>query len=300
MTLSPTHSSGPVRLSNATSQLTATIAGAAAGGVLGSITATRLTRSMFEAGGSGRIGAIAIAAAAGLAGAGVGGFSGAKLGADMPAPGRTALTIAAGASLGLTLAKITHGVSLPVGTALGTLIGMSSARVAGPDVAKPLDVVDTVDLNRYAGKWYEVARIATPFQAAQTVSTAEYAGRPDGSVSVHNTSYLNGKITASIDGGATPVVPENNRLNVGFGGFLKLIPKADEGNYWVMDLTTDYSTALVGSPDRKTLFLLARDQHAIDSPDAKQMLDHARAQGFDVDHMLIADWDHQEIRKPAS
>mgnify|MGYP006278614393 CR=1 FL=1 len=296
MTLVATQSSGPVRLSNPISQLTATVAGAAAGGVLASTTTARLARSMFEAGGSSRIGALALTAAAGIAGAGMAGIAGARIGGDLPSPGTTAATIAAGAVGGAVLSTLSKRVTIASGAALGTIGGLLVGRIEGPEVAKPLDIVTGVDLGQYQGKWFELARIPTRFQDARTVSTAEYAARPDGAVSVHNTSYLNGKATASIDGSAVPVSATNNRLNVGFGGFLKLIPKADEGNYWVMDLADDYSMALVGSPDRQTLFLLARDKDAGSSPTAQAMLEHARQQGFDVDHMLHADWDRQQIR----
>ena len=94
-----------------------------------------------------------------------------------------------------------------------------------------------------------------------------------------------------------------DRLNVDFGGLLHLIPKADEGNYWVMELADDYSLALVGSPDRETRFMLARDGDgdgdAYDSSEAEAMLARARQQSFDVEKMLVADWDAQTT-KPAS
>lgn len=296
MTLVATQSSGPVRLSNPISQLASTVAGAAAGGVLATTTTAKLARTMLEAGGSRRLGALAITAAAGIAGASIAGIAGARIGAELPSPGPTAAAIAAGTIGGVALASISNRVPIAAGAAFGTIAGLTTARIAGPDVAKPVDIVTGVDLGQYQGTWYEVARIPTRFQDAKTVSTAEYSARPDGSVAVHNTSYLNGKETASIDGSAVPVAETNNRLNVGFGGFLKLIPKADEGNYWVMDLADDYSMALVGSPDRSTLFLLARDKHAGDSPTAHTMLEHARQQGFDVDSMLHADWERQQIR----
>ena len=108
-------------------------------------------------------------------------------------------------------------------------------------------------------------------------------------------------LAACADAQATPVPGTGDRLNVGFGGLLHLISKADEGNYRVMELADDYSLALVGSPDRETRFMLPRDGDgdAYDSSEAAAMLARAKEQGFDVEKMLVADWDAQTT-KPAS
>ena len=177
----------------------------------------------------------------------------------------------------------------------GLLAGLIGSQVAGKAVVPSLRVVAQVDLARYAGKWYELARLPTSFQAANTVSTAEYTLQDDGSISVRNTSYFRGKETASIDGAAASLSSRNSRLSVGFGGLLSLIPSAEEGNYWILGLSRDYSLALVGSPDRSTLFLLVRSRNATITSDAVQLLRTAEEQGFDLKGLLIANWQREEM-----
>ena len=168
----------------------------------------------------------------------------------------------------------------------------------GPEA--PLPTAGPVDLARYAGKWFELARLPTRFQDPRSVSTAEYGVRPDGKVSVDNTAFVGDRVSARISGTATPVAgAPNDRLRVKFGGFLKFIPTPKEGNYWVIDLEDDYSMALVGTPDRSNLWLLSRDANAWDSTTAARMVAEATKLGFDTDKLLIADWTRREMRPRA-
>jgi apolipoprotein D and lipocalin family protein len=280
-------SSAPINITSPISQLATTAAGAVAGGLVGVGSARLLGRGGV------------VAAALGLGAAALGGVVGARLGADMPAPRDTGIAVGLGAAAGIALTALTR-VPGSIAIGGGLAAGVAAGRVLGPEQAAPLETVGNVDLERYAGKWYEVARIPTPFQDDSTVSTAEYTVRGDGTVGVRNTSLRDGATTASIDGQAEPLPGRTDRLNVGFGGALRLIPKADEGNYWVLGLEDDYSLALVGSPGRDTLFMLARDPDAYSSPQAKAMLEQARADGYDVDSMLVADWDTQTTRPAAA
>jgi len=161
----------------------------------------------------------------------------------------------------------------------------------------PLPTAGPVDLARYAGLWYELARMPTRFQDPKSVSTAEYTVRPDGKVGVQNTAYVGDKRSAQISGTATVADgAANDRLRVRFGGLLKFIPVAKQGNYWVIDLKDDYSMALVGTPDRSNLWLLSRDPKAWDTAEAARMVSRATELGFDTDKLLVADWDKRIIR----
>jgi apolipoprotein D and lipocalin family protein len=167
-----------------------------------------------------------------------------------------------------------------------------------PDRAE-LPTAGPIDLERYSGKWYELARMPTRFQDQRTVSTAEYALRPDGAVEVRNTAWLGDEVDARIVGSATPArgaEQSNDRLRVRFGGVLRFIPVPREGNYWIIDRAEDYSTALVGTPDRRFLWVLARDKDAWGSAPIERMVDRARELGFDTDQLLVADWDRQRVR----
>ena len=118
----------------------------------------------------------------------------------------------------------------------------------------PLAVVDEVDLGRYAGKWYEIARYPNSFEQGCVGVTAEYTPREDGRIDVVNTC-----IESSLDGpsrliqGTARVVDDttNAKLKVTF--FWPF-----EGDYWIIGLAEDYSHAVVGAPSRKYLWILSR------------------------------------------
>jgi apolipoprotein D and lipocalin family protein len=160
-----------------------------------------------------------------------------------------------------------------------------------------LPTAGPIDAQKYSGKWYELARLPVRFQDPRSVSTAEYGLRPDGKISVLNTAYVGDKVSAKINGTATALDPaQKDKLNVKFGGFLRFIPTPKEGNYWILDIDKDYQTALVGSPDKKFMWLLARDPKSWDATVAQQMVKKATDLGFDTSKLLVADWDKRAIR----
>lgn len=166
-----------------------------------------------------------------------------------------------------------------------------------PGATAALPTAGPIDAQRYSGKWYELARLPVRFQNPKSVSTAEYGVRPDGKISVLNTAYVGDKVSAKITGSATPLDPaQKDKLNVKFGGFLKFIPSPREGNYWILDIDKDYQTALVGSPDKKFLWLLARDPKSWDAAVSQSMIQKATTLGFDTSKLLVADWDKRVIR----
>ena len=119
---------------------------------------------------------------------------------------------------------------------------------------KPLETVNFVDLNRYVGQWYEIARYPHRFQEGCVGSKATYSLRDDGRVSVLNECYdksFSGRLR-SATGKARVVDKETNaRLKVSF--FWPFT-----GDYWIIDLGKDYEYAVVGHPDRKYLWILSR------------------------------------------
>lgn len=117
----------------------------------------------------------------------------------------------------------------------------------------PLPTVENVDLQRYAGKWYEIARYPNTFERGCVGVTADYGLRDDGRVSVLNTC-LEGALDGparTIEGSARTVDPSNAKLKVRFFWFF-------EGDYWVIDLDEDYTLAVVGEPSRNFLWILSR------------------------------------------
>ncbi len=169
-----------------------------------------------------------------------------------------------------------------------------SDAISGDEPPSPPDTVDSVDPALYAGLWYELARLPMRFQADVTVSTAEYTVQDDGKIGVHNVAYRGDEVEASIQGEAVPASGAEDsfsRLIVKFGGLLRFIPVSDDGNYWILKVADDYSLALVGTPDRRSLWLLGRDSGAWQRPAIGEFIQCAVDQGYPVEKLLIADWE---------
>ena len=151
---------------------------------------------------------------------------------------------------------------------------------------RPLPTVARVDLTRYAGRWYEIARLPNPFQNDRARAIADYTVQADGSVKVVNTELREDGHSKAIEGRATAVAGSGDaRLQVKFGGLAALAPSRAEGNYWIIALEPDYSVALVGTPSRKYLWLLARTSH-LKAATRQRYLEKARALGFPVERII--------------
>ncbi|OUL31477.1 hypothetical protein BV378_02155 [Nostoc sp. RF31YmG] len=150
-----------------------------------------------------------------------------------------------------------------------------------PDVV----AIPALDLQRYLGTWYEIARLPMRHEPANgTDVSAHYSLDEDGKVRVQNRCRVDGEVEESI-GQATPVDDSNAKLEVSFlPEGLRWIPFT-KGDYWVLKLDADYQVALVGTPDRHFLWLLAR-QPQLDAATRLLYLDEARRQGFDLSKLI--------------
>ncbi len=159
--------------------------------------------------------------------------------------------------------------------------------------AEDLPTVPYVDLGRYAGTWHEIARLPNWFQRSCERSQARYTPCGDGSLKVENTCLKARGRSSSIEGIATPVPGSGNaRLRVKFGGLAALVPVARDGNYWIISLgegepDAPYEWALVGTPDRRFLWILAR-QPCLPPEALADLKAQARCLGFDVGSLVIA------------
>lgn len=136
----------------------------------------------------------------------------------------------------------------------GLIASCAGSRPVGnrrvPEPAKP------VDLSRYLGRWYEIARYDNSFQRDCEGVTAEYTLRPDGMIRVLNTCHEGspeGRVRTAE--GKAKLVPGsgNAKLKVSFFGPFFF------GDYWVLDHAEDYSWSVVGEPTGKYLWLLCRE-----------------------------------------
>ena len=164
--------------------------------------------------------------------------------------------------------------------------GLTSGCATKAPLASPA-TARTVDLSRYAGRWFEIARLPMPFQKADEAAMAEYGSNPDGTLSVHNIAIRPDGSQHDIRGYAKVLnPPENTKLAVRFStwfGFL--IPMPKEGNYWVLHVDDRYQEAIVGTPNRKYLWLLARTP-TISKPSYAGLVAKAEALGFDVSRLI--------------
>ncbi len=152
---------------------------------------------------------------------------------------------------------------------------------------QPLPTVASVDLTRYAGTWYEIARLPMWFQRHCIASQATYTIRQAGTVAVHNECVTDSGTVDQADGVATVVDSATNaRLMVTFDNFFaRLVGPSREGNYWIFDLDQDYRTALVGTPDRRYLWILSRTQ-ILDESTYQQLVMKAQQLGFPVSDLI--------------
>lgn len=165
-------------------------------------------------------------------------------------------------------------------------LGLTACCTTKPPLAPPA-TAKTVDLSRYAGRWFEIARLPMPFQKAGEAALAEYGRNPDGTLSVHNIAIRPDGSQHDIRGQAKVLnPPENTKLAVRFHTwFGPLIPVPKAGNYWVLHVDDRYEEAIVGTPNRKYLWLLARTA-TISRPSYDALVAKAEALGFDVSRMI--------------
>jgi apolipoprotein D and lipocalin family protein len=171
-----------------------------------------------------------------------------------------------------------------------TLLFLAVALSASPAAAQPpapVQPVPEVDLDRYVGRWYEIARYPNTLQRDCTGDVVvSYALRPDGRVDVRNLcATAQGAIEAvGVARRADPGGPASV-LEVRFAPAVLSFLPAVWGDYWILDLAPDYSTAVVGDPTRTYLWFLSRTP-LIDGPTYARLIDAARRQGFDVDRLV--------------
>jgi apolipoprotein D and lipocalin family protein len=167
--------------------------------------------------------------------------------------------------------------------ALAGLLGLAGCkpppvnRAASP----PLTAVEQVDLQRYAGLWYEIARFENSFEEGCTGVTAEYSLKPNGGVKVLNTcrkGALNGPVETAEGDARVVNAPANSKLKVSFFGPF-------EGDYWIIGLAPDYSWALVGEPEGRYLWILARTPR-IDPTLRESLIVRLRALGYNTDALV--------------
>ena len=161
------------------------------------------------------------------------------------------------------------------------LLLMLTGCVSVPDGVRP---VDDFQLERYLGRWYEIARLDHSFERGMSRVTADYSLRDDGGVRVRNRGYLAEKnIWKEAEGRAYPAGEAGQGwLKVSFFGPFY-------GSYLILELDhANYQYALVCGPDRSYLWILARS-HQLPTEVRDRLVARAAALGFATDQLLFVD-----------
>ncbi|AXY56654.1 hypothetical protein CDG60_08790 [Acinetobacter chinensis] len=169
------------------------------------------------------------------------------------------------------------------------VVGVSFSSIAAVTHAneRSTPTVNTVDLNKYLGTWHEIARKPLYFQKKCDYNvTATYTLNENKTVKVDNRCFsADGKLQQSIGEAKVKNPPSNSKLKVSF------LPKAirwlpvGQGDYWILKLDDDYQTALVGTPNKKYLWLLSRTANP-EKATVNEYLKYAESLGYDLSNLI--------------
>jgi apolipoprotein D and lipocalin family protein len=144
----------------------------------------------------------------------------------------------------------------------------------------PLDVASNVDLSRFQGKWYEIARLPRATQTDCHGTTEFYTQGADGTLALVNQCNVGATdgplktvtMTARVPDTSTPA-----KLALDVGGY--------SGDYWILEVGSSYEYAVIGHPSRLYLWILSRTP-ALDSSTVQGVLERAQSQHFDTSGLL--------------
>lgn len=142
-------------------------------------------------------------------------------------------------------------------------------------------VVKQLDINRYLGKWYEIARFDHRFERGLIGVTATYSYRKDGKIKVVNSGYkksFDGNLSEAIGKARIPNPYISSKLKVSFFWFFY-------GDYFVLELDDDYQWAVIGSSSDKYLWILSRRPQMYENL-YNQLLKNLTNRGYDVTKLI--------------
>lgn len=170
--------------------------------------------------------------------------------------------------------KVTPGIVVVGGVVagIGAAAGVAALRRAA---TIPLTAVAHVDPQRYAGRWFEIARFPARFERkCEKNTTASYHLVGPRHLRIVNACTRSDGRLEVIEGTARVVAPSNAKLAVKFSPFMPAAP------YWIIDLDEDYRYAVVGEPSRRYLWILAR-RTRLDAETLEGIYTRLRAKGYD-------------------
>ena len=164
-----------------------------------------------------------------------------------------------------------------------TLILLAMASLFSCKTTQDLPTVEKVDIQKYSGVWYEIARLPNSFEKGLECVTATYTPKRNGKIEVLNKGFTDkkGKMRTARGTAWVPDPAYPGRLKVTF--FWPF-----SGNYYIISLDENYRYVLVGDPSRKYLWVLSRSKE-LDSAVYSRLMDQAKNQGFSVDQVMQTD-----------
>ena len=163
---------------------------------------------------------------------------------------------------------------------MGMLVSLPA--VTGDASAEPLQTIAALDVPRYMGTWYEIARYPNWFQKKCVGDTrADYSLQADGRVQVINRCReASGELSEAVGMARQIGAADSPKLEVRFApAWLSFLPMV-WGDYWVIDLDPDYRLVAVSEPSREYLWVLSRTP-AVDAQAYEALLARLAARGFD-------------------
>lgn len=168
------------------------------------------------------------------------------------------------------------------------LIGLWSSQVMAQQLDQGVKTIAALDVPRYLGTWYEIAKFPNWFQK-KCVSNAKavYTARPDGNLRVLNSCKTASGETSEAEGLARQIgAKDSPKLEVRFAPeWLSFLPLV-WGDYWVIDLDPQYQVAAVSDPKREYLWVLSRTPQ-IDPKAYADLLQRLKQQQFDVQKLEL-------------
>lgn len=145
---------------------------------------------------------------------------------------------------------------------------------------KPLETVSEVDLQRYAGKWYEIATIPKRFQRGCSCSQAEYILTDKNYIKVINSCIKGKEKNLSTIEGKAFITPNsgNAKLKVQFFWPFK-------GKYWIIELDSAYTYAVIGHPNRNYLWILSRTKN-MDDKLYSELITKIKEKGYNINRIV--------------
>ena len=165
---------------------------------------------------------------------------------------------------------------------MALFITISSCSTVPKSPIPELQTVAFVDMDRYLGKWYEIARYPHSFEEECYGATAFYKKKKDGTIKVINQCRLGsmqGKLKEAIGEVTVGDIKTNSKLKVQFFWPFK-------GNYWIIHLDKDYQIAIVSEPNRQYIWILSRSPY-LDPEILKTLKLKLVNKGFILDHLIM-------------